>query len=148
MQGVSWFTRRAIAMAYLYLTIKHYKGDDGVERIDIDQVLTGGVGASREERTLDWKERETEQQLFGPVLGRSRRIQLEELEDDYLKNGWLPDVAEHGGVQAIAQSDTAKSGRTWYSEQVRTTSSLCVDVLRNWDTDFRIRGDRRKPHAH
>ncbi|TCD62776.1 hypothetical protein EIP91_006420 [Steccherinum ochraceum] len=118
LQGVSWFTRRAISMATVYLTIKHDKTAEGVEHIVIDQVLTGGLGGSTEERTLDWQERETSQPLFGPVLGRSRRIKLEELEDEYLKNGWLPDVTEHGAIQAIAQSDTAKSGRVWYSEQV------------------------------
>ena len=106
-------------MSTLYLTYKHYKDDSGVEHLDIDQVLSGGVGASTEQRTLDWQERESTHSLFGPVLGRSRRIKLEELEDDYLKNGWLPDVTEHGAIQAIALSDTAKSGRTWYSEQVR-----------------------------
>ncbi|KAH8099432.1 hypothetical protein BXZ70DRAFT_300636 [Cristinia sonorae] len=117
LQGVSWWTRQAIKMSTLYLTIKHYKDDAGVEHIDIDQVLTGGVGASKEERTLDWAERETNNTTFGWVLGRSRRIKLDELDDEFLKTGWLADVAEHGAIQAVAQSDTAKSGTTWYSEQ-------------------------------
>lgn len=106
-------------MATIYVDLKHFQDDAGVEHIDINQVLSGGMGASLEERTLDWQERESENSTFGPVLGRSRRIKVDELDDDYLKNGWEKDVAEHGAIQAIAQSDTPKSGRTWYSEQVR-----------------------------
>ncbi|THH34032.1 hypothetical protein EUX98_g182 [Antrodiella citrinella] len=118
LQGVSWFTRRAISMATIYQSMKHYKDDSDVEHLDIDQVLSGGVAASTELRTLDWKERETAHSLFGAVLGRSRRVKLQDLEDEYLKQGWLPSVETDGAIQGIAQSDTAKSGTTWDSDQI------------------------------
>jgi hypothetical protein len=55
LQGVSWVTRRIlIAIATITLDIKHYKDDEGVEHIDIEQTLTGGITASPEYRTLDW----------------------------------------------------------------------------------------------
>lgn len=54
MQGISWFTRKAIALANLMLDIKQYRDDDGVEHIDIVQTLTGGIKGTTENRTLDW----------------------------------------------------------------------------------------------
>ena len=57
-------------------------------------------------------------------MGRSRRIKIQDLEDvdEFLKKDWTPDVLEHGGVQALAASDTAKSGKTWNTEQVWITT--------------------------
>lgn len=66
-QGVGWFKRKAISLATLTLIINHYKDDGGVEHIDIDQSLSGGVGATTERRTLDWIERKHDDSLFGSV---------------------------------------------------------------------------------
>ncbi|KAF8832219.1 hypothetical protein HHX47_DHR1002023 [Lentinula edodes] len=85
LQGIGWFKRKIIANGTLYLSIRHYKGDDGSEHIDIDQTLSPGGMGSREERILDWSERSKEDSLFGAVIGRSRRLAVEEIDDDYLK---------------------------------------------------------------
>jgi len=105
-------------LATLTLYIKHYKDDQGVEHIDIDQRLTGGIAGTIENRTLDWTFRVHSDYLFGPCLGRSRRVKLDEIEHDYLRKGWLPDIEEHGAINAYVESDTSKSGRTWNIEQV------------------------------
>ncbi|KAK7694795.1 hypothetical protein QCA50_001983 [Cerrena zonata] len=117
LQGVGWFTRKAIQMATIYLTIKHYKDDDGLEHIDIDQILTGGVGGTQEIRVLNWQERSHEDHVFGPVVGKSRRIKVEDVENDWLKQSWSADTQEHGLVNSWVQSDTPKSGKTWIAEQ-------------------------------
>ncbi|KAI0076232.1 hypothetical protein K474DRAFT_1663209 [Panus rudis PR-1116 ss-1] len=116
LQGVGWMTRKAIKLATLYLTVKHYKEDD-VEHIDIDQVLTGGVGATTELRVLNWQERNHEDHVFGPVIGKSRRIKVDDVENEWLREGWTNDTKEHGLINSWVQSDTAKSGRTWIAEQ-------------------------------
>lgn len=54
LQGVSWFTRKAIRFSTITLDIKQYRDDDGVEHIDIDQTATGGIKGTTENRTLDW----------------------------------------------------------------------------------------------
>jgi len=118
LQGLSWFTRRAIGLATLTLYVKHYKDDQGVEHIDIDQRLTGGIAGTIENRTLDWEFRVHEDYLFGACLARSRRVKLDEIEHDYLKNGWLPDTEEHGAIHSYVKSDTPKSGTTWSVEQI------------------------------
>lgn len=99
--------------------------EDGkkIEKIDIEQTLTGGIPGTTENRTLTWEERENNDDLFGPVVGKSRRVKAEELSDEWLKEGWTEDTYEHGVVQAYARSDTPKSGTSWVGDQV--CSSFC-----------------------
>jgi len=118
LQGIGWFKRKLIGAGTVSLEIKHYKGDDGVERIDIDQTLSPGGIQSREERVLDWTERSKEDSLFGHIIGRSRRTRLEEIEDDYLRTGWTADSIEHGFIQSYVVSDVSKSGTTWIVNQI------------------------------
>jgi hypothetical protein len=67
---------------------------------------------------LDWTVRENNNGLFGPVLGKFRRVQLDELDNEYLRNGWLSDTEEHGAIDAYTESDTPKSKKTWIANQV------------------------------
>ncbi|TFK36851.1 LCCL domain-containing protein [Crucibulum laeve] len=117
MQGVGWWKRKAISLGTITLFVKHFKDDAGVEHIDIDQTITGGIPGTSEQRTLTWTERENEDHLFGPVLAKSRRVKVDELEEEFLKVGWTPDTLEHGVVQAYAESNTPKSGKTWIANQ-------------------------------
>jgi len=119
LQGVSWFMRKLIAAATITLYIKHYKDNEGVEHIDIDQVGTGGFSGNREERTLDWSDRDVSDRVFGPVKGKSHRIKVEDVEDGWHKEGpWTPDTNEHGLIEAVARSDTEKSGKSWSADIV------------------------------
>jgi len=117
-QGVSWVTRTAIAYATITIVVKHYKDDDAVEHIDINQTLSGGIGTSSENRIADWTPREHNDRIFGPVISKSRRAKVQEIDDDYLRKNWLPDVLEHGVINSYVVSDTEKSHKTWIAEQV------------------------------
>jgi len=117
LQGVSWLKRQAINFSTVSLSIKHYKDEDGVEHIDIDQTLTGGIPGTTERRTLWWKEREHEDHIFGHVIGRSRRVKAEELDVAFLQGDWTPDTLEHGLIQSYVESNTPKSGTTWIANQ-------------------------------
>ncbi|KAJ7596885.1 hypothetical protein C8J56DRAFT_918572 [Mycena floridula] len=117
LQGVGWFKRQAIRRATVTLMIKHYKDDAGVEHIDIDQTLTGGIPGTREERQLDGQMRNKDDSLFGPVCANSSRLKPNDIEEDYLKNGWTTDTLEHGLVFAYAESDTPKSHTSWIGKQ-------------------------------
>lgn len=118
LQGVGWWMRSAIGLATVTLYVKHYKDESGVEHIEIDQRLTGGIPGTFENRTLDWTPREHNDHLFGPVVGKSRRIKLDEIDNEFLRKGWLQDTEQHGAINAYAQSDTPKSGTTWIAEQI------------------------------
>ncbi|KAJ7783632.1 hypothetical protein DFH07DRAFT_873695 [Mycena maculata] len=117
LQGVSWFKRKAISIGTVTLAIKHYKDDEGHEHVDIDQTLTGGIPGTREERFLTWTERSSEDHLFGAIIGKSRRVQASELEEEFLKKDWTADTLEHGLIQSYVYSDTPKSGTTWIANQ-------------------------------
>ena len=43
LQGVGWFMRKTLRLATITLSIKHYKDESGVEKIDIDQTISGGI---------------------------------------------------------------------------------------------------------
>ncbi|KIP12413.1 hypothetical protein PHLGIDRAFT_17572 [Phlebiopsis gigantea 11061_1 CR5-6] len=115
LQGVGWLTRRAIQMATLYVTITHAT-EGGVEKITVDQVLSGGVGSSSETRVLDWQERDVDDKLFGAVVTRTERSKPEGLDNDWLKADWPETVREQGVIHTSGHSDTAKSGATWSAE--------------------------------
>ncbi|KAJ6505804.1 hypothetical protein C8R47DRAFT_1037755 [Mycena vitilis] len=117
LQDVGFLKRKVIAAATVTLDIKHYKDDAGVEKIDIDQTLTGGFPVPKEERTLSWTERSDKDDLFGHVIGKTRRCQVAELDEEFLKKNWTPDTLEHGVVQFLVKSDTPKSNTTWIVNQ-------------------------------
>jgi len=118
LQGVGWVTRAIINNATITLYIKHYKDQEGVEHIDIEQTVTGGFKASPEYRTLDWTWRGSDNNLFGSTLGRSRRLPLADVTDEYLNSGWLPDVSRDGAIEAYAESDKEKNSYSWKSDMV------------------------------
>ncbi|VDB85814.1 unnamed protein product [Peniophora sp. CBMAI 1063] len=116
LQGVGWLKRKVIANATVTLHVKHYHADDGVEHVDIKQTVSpGGFNGTTEDRTLDWTLRPHDDDLFGPLKGKSRRVKLEEVEIPFLKEGWLPEVVET--IEAYASSDTEKSGTSWTANQ-------------------------------
>lgn len=117
LQGVGWLIRKAIRIATLNLYCKHYRDDAEVEHIDVDQTLSGVKGTA-ENRPIDWVERSDYDHVFGPVMSKTKRIRVDELEDSYLKEGWLDETKEHGVILIVEQSDTTKGGLGWLCEQV------------------------------
>lgn len=117
----------AIRYGTVTLAVKHYK-DDAIEHIDINQTITGGIPGTRETRTLTWKERENYDHVFGYVIGRSRRVSIDQLDVVFLKEGWTADTIQHGLVQSYAESDTPKSGTSWIANQVSLEHFPCVAV--------------------
>jgi len=135
LQGVGWMKRKAVGIATMTNYVRHYTDDSGVECIDIKNVLTGGLKAIDENRTLNWTDRQVNHDLWGPIVDRAKRVQLDEIDDEYLKAGWLPEAQEHGLIRLITSSETAKSGKTWIIEQVRVSPASSV---RRASTELRI----------
>jgi len=55
---------------------------------------------------------------ISPTVSKSRRVKVEEVEHDFLKNGWIPEAIESGVLHSYVVSDTAKNDREWTAEQV------------------------------
>jgi len=117
LQGVSWLTRLAIKFGTITLSVKHFKDENAVEHIDINQTVTGGIPGTQESRMLTWKEKENNDHVFGYYIGKSRRVPVDQLDIAFLKEGWTADTIEHGLVQSYVESDTAKSGTSWIANQ-------------------------------
>ncbi|KAI4149087.1 MAG: hypothetical protein LQ340_004792, partial [Diploschistes diacapsis] len=104
LQGMGWLTRKAIGLATVTQSIKHYSsspspsssaGAKGTVHIDTEQTVTGGISASPEYRVLDWQERPHSDRIFGELVGRSRYVDPRALPDaelgadkDWLAGGW------------------------------------------------------------
>jgi len=78
LQGLSWFTRKAISLATIVLTIKEYT-ESSIYHIDITSVASG-LSTTQENRTLDWAERDHADRIFGKVQGRSRLFKTGEYQ--------------------------------------------------------------------
>jgi hypothetical protein len=97
--------RKAITSGTVTLSIEEYKDEQGNTHIDIEQTGLAGMKGTTELRTLDWKEAEHEDHVFGKVRGRSRWTKLREIQDDFLKSGWLPEIVDgetiHNHVESV-----------------------------------------------
>lgn len=147
LQGVGWFTRKAIQLATVTLDINQYRDDNGVEHIDIEQTATGGIKGTTENRTLDWtyvffsllptlerrandgccccSERQHEDHLFGKLVAKSRRLKLADVEDEFLRSGFLAEVDTDGAVESFA----ANNDIGWSVQQVCVPPPLPLGVI-------------------
>ena len=120
--------RKLISMATVTLTISQYieKGTN-ITHIDIQQVATGGISGTTENRTLDWELREHKDGIFGNCKGKSRWVKMTDLEKgpdrEWLTKGWL-DENEGEHVQAYVINEEVG----WTAEQV--SSHTLVEVMR------------------
>ncbi|KZF25955.1 hypothetical protein L228DRAFT_242344 [Xylona heveae TC161] len=114
LQGIGWFLRTAIGLATITLHAKQYVTEDGVTHIDIDQTATGGIKGTSENRELDWQFRKHSDYIFGAVQGRSRFIKLEDVEDEFLKSGWLDEIKQDVAIQNYVESLDAG----WIANQI------------------------------
>ena len=111
------------------LHVKQYTLEDGsgTVKIDIDQVLSGGLKGSTEERTLDWEWRGHTDYLYGTVRGRNRFNSLagvveegkakggaEEEDAKFLVEGWLGETQEGEVMEGFVENE----GSGWTAWQV------------------------------
>ncbi|KAJ5169762.1 uncharacterized protein N7500_002545 [Penicillium coprophilum] len=83
LQGMGWVMRKALSYATVTIYVKQYADAENpsLTHIDAQQVITGGIQGTKEERKLDWEEREHVDHIFGKLKGRSRFIAGAKSED-------------------------------------------------------------------
>lgn len=113
-------TRKAIGLATITLHIKQYVDESGLSHIDIEQVATGGIKGTSEHRLLDWTAREHEDHIFGKLQGKNRWVSLDDIEDDFLKEGWLTGDEEKGGPagELLVESLADQLDKKWTANQI------------------------------
>lgn len=121
LQGVGWLTRKGIQLATITLHVKQYIDEaGGTTHIDIAQTLTGGLKGTTELRELDWQPRDHDDHVFGKLKGRSRWIELDAVEDDFLRDGWLDGDEEKGGPagEKHIESYVVNEEKGWTADQI------------------------------
>jgi hypothetical protein len=92
---------------------------DGLEHIDIPQTVSGGLQGTTELRILDGQKRSHEDHVFGKVEGQTLWVKLDEIEEDFLKEDWLPEMTEGKGFIKSWVRSTDKTGdKEWQATQV------------------------------
>ncbi|KAL4933857.1 uncharacterized protein BDV17DRAFT_286664 [Aspergillus undulatus] len=77
MQGLSWFMRTTLSWVSVTLHTKQYSSTEhpstkSIQHVDVDNVVTGGMQGTSEQRITDWTKREHSDAIFGRVQGQSR----------------------------------------------------------------------------
>lgn len=95
------------------------KQPEQLTHIDIEQTATGGISGSPENRVLDWVQRERDDKVFGKGRGMSRWATLEQVDDDFLKEGWLDGDAECAGPEGQKHVESfVDAERGWTARQM------------------------------
>ncbi|KAF4453396.1 hypothetical protein F53441_3928 [Fusarium austroafricanum] len=110
LQGIGYLTRKGIGIATITIDVNQYQAPpkepntstDLFTHIDITQSASG-LTSTQENRCLDFNDREHSDWIFGRVKGRSRFVTLDQVEDDFLKQGWLVE-GDGQFVESIAES--------------------------------------------
>lgn len=134
LQDVNYLKRTAIGYGVINLYIKHTSAEenpDKFEHIDVKQRVDFQFvqQGSEENRILSYEYKTVADHVFGTVTGRSRRIKIEEIEDEYLKSKWTADTVEHGAIQSTVSKEVELTGddeedevlenSVWTADQVR-----------------------------
>lgn len=116
-QGVNWATRKILRMMPVTIEIKQHTDDQGIERIDIENVIGGGATRTTEKRSLDWEQIESQNPTFGKLLSKSRFVELTSAageKESYVWQGWVEELNEAGLIFTRVESVEHR----WVQEQV------------------------------
>lgn len=100
-----------------------------MEHIDVKQTLSGGFKAPADSLLLNGEESSKNDDLFGHLIAKSWRAKVDDLEIDFLKEGWSEDTLEDGLIAGVVKSDTAKSGKDWVINVVRLMVWFSIHVI-------------------
>ena len=77
--------------------VRQYIGEDKVHRIEIEQKMTGGFKGGEDAHVLDGIERSSESVIYGTFNACSEWSDLSNVDDEWLKEGWIHDQSEEAG---------------------------------------------------
>lgn len=73
--------------------------EDQTHKIEVEQKMTGGFKGGEDVHVLDGTERSSESVIYGTFLGSSNWSDLSDVDDEWLKEGWIQDQVEEAGPQ-------------------------------------------------
>ncbi|KAH7324209.1 hypothetical protein B0I35DRAFT_475474 [Stachybotrys elegans] len=123
LQGIGFLLRKTIGLASITVTVNQYEAppkppstaSDIVTHIDSDQ-SAAGLSSTKELRCFDNFYREHSDWLFGDCKGRSQWVSLDEIEDEWLRQDWLPEGDGQGKNIIFTYVENASKG--WTATQI------------------------------
>jgi hypothetical protein len=91
-----------------------------VVTITIRNTSSGGIKETTEIRHLDWQPTEHKDYIWGHVKGSSRYLPTKELDNEFLKTGWLEETLQGECIQ----NDSESWDGSWSSSMVCFSSAL------------------------
>ena len=112
MQNINFLVRQAVQYSTITITLKQYTDSTG-QHLDQEQVSTGGI-RNFEDRLMDWAWTEKYNRIWGKVHGKSRYTRLDQVEDEWMRQGWSKECVEGQVVEGYVESATD----SWSARQV------------------------------
>ncbi|KAF2017747.1 hypothetical protein BU24DRAFT_460754 [Aaosphaeria arxii CBS 175.79] len=111
LQGIGYFIRKSIALATIRLQITQHEdpplppnsSKEKVQHIVCSQTASGLKGTS-EYHCADNQFRDHSDWLFGAVRGKAEWLELEELDEPFLKKGWDSGAQHHAFIFITVES--------------------------------------------
>jgi len=112
--------------------IKHFR-ERGREYLEIDEMFHSRNSTTTERYALDGMPLEFDDVCGRPAVSRARKMRTTDVQDQFLRRGWVNDVLSHGviytRVEGYIRGDLK---RRWVEEQVRSiirVQGLCLRRL-------------------
>jgi len=127
-QGVGWVSRWRLSKAQIVTAwIRHFR-ERGREYLEIDEMFHKRDSTTRERYALDGMPLELNDVCGRPAVSRGWRIRTTDIQDQFLKRGWVNDVLSHGAiytkVEGYVRGDLK---RRWVEEQTMGFQDIAGD---------------------
>lgn len=110
--------------------IRHFR-ERGREYIEIDEMFHKRSSTTTERYALDGMPLEFNDVCGRPAVSRGWRIRTTEIQDQYLRSGWVNDARSHSTIYTKAEGYiNGDLKRRWIEEQVRSWLFFLRIVLR------------------
>jgi hypothetical protein len=150
-QGVGWIARRRLSTAPIVTAwIRHFR-ERGREYLEIDEMFHKRSSTTAERYALDGMPLEFNDVCGRPAVSRGWRVRTTEIQDQFLRRGWVNDVLSHKAIYTRAEGYIRGDlKRRWIEEQVCLWLFAFRVMLRNLADDgfpgYRGRSALRPAH--
>ena len=135
-QGVGWVARWRLSKAPIVTAwIKHFR-ERGREYLEIDEMFHKKNSTTTERYALDGVPLEFDDVCGRPAVSRGWRVRMSDIQDQFLRRGWVNDVLSHGAIYTRVEGYIRGDlGRRWIEEQVRSTVTRFQRLCSKCPTD-------------
>lgn len=126
-QGVGYLKRKAIGMTTVSI-VNSSKIVDGILELTSISSASGIPGATEITR-LDGQPKKNDHSVYGKIITIAQPVKPEEIPEEYLKTGWLPESYDDEGKLLYIKSQSDKDAGNKYDwHAALTTGFQDIDV--------------------